>query len=161
MRLATLRTSTGTLAVRVQDGDAVPLDAADVGELLARPDWRTRALADAGASQPFAGTDLAPVVPRPGKIICVGLNYRSHILEMGRQVPEFPTLFAKFPEALTGPYDSLELDTSSDAVDWEAELAVVIGAPVRRASPRQAADAIAGAYRQAFASTAPSSPEKP
>ena len=62
----------------------------------------------------------------PGKIVCVGLNYRNHILEMGRQLPEHPTLFAKYAEALVGPYDDIVLPTvAADAVDWEAELAIV------------------------------------
>ena len=66
-------------------------------------------------------------MPHPGKILCVGLNYRQHILEMGRTLPENPTYFAKFAEALVGPYDDIELPAVSDAVDWEGELAVVIG----------------------------------
>ena len=113
----------------------------DVGVLLTDPDWRS---ARGGARHDLASVALAPVVPRPGKIFCVGLNYRTHILEMGRELPPFPTLFAKFPEALVGPTDPIELDPASDAVDWEAELAVVIGARVRRAGPDEAAAAIAG-----------------
>jgi acylpyruvate hydrolase len=74
----------------------------------------------------------------------VGLNYRTHILEMGRELPEHPTLFAKFAEALVGPHDPVALDPASEAVDWEAELAVVVGAPVRRASEAEAEAAIAG-----------------
>ena len=83
-------------------------------------------------------------MPRPGKVLCVGLNYRSHILEMGRDLPEHPTLFATFAEALIGAGDDIALPPESDAVDWEAELAVVIGSPVRRADDEQAAAAIAG-----------------
>jgi len=83
-------------------------------------------------------------VPRPGKIICVGLNYRTHILEMGRELPRHPALFAKFAEALIGPRDPIALPPESAAADWEAELAVVIGGTVRRADPGQAAAAIAG-----------------
>ena len=60
---------------------------------------------------------------------------------MGRDLPEYPTLFAKFPEALIGPHDPIALAPDSEAVDWEAELAVVIGAPVRRAPDAEAAAA--------------------
>jgi acylpyruvate hydrolase len=74
----------------------------------------------------------------------VGLNYRAHILEMGRELPRFPTLFAKFPEALVGPADPVVLDPASSAVDWEAELAVVVGTRVRRADETAAEAAIAG-----------------
>jgi acylpyruvate hydrolase len=139
-----MRTPYGTLAARVEDGTAVELDAVDVGALLADPRWRERAAAEDGPRHDRAGVELAPVVPRPGKIFCVGLNYRTHILEMGRELPQFPTLFAKFPEALVGPADPIVLDSASEAVDWEAELAVVVGAPVRRAGAAEAAAAIAG-----------------
>jgi acylpyruvate hydrolase len=83
-------------------------------------------------------------VERPGKIICVGLNYRSHILEMGRQLPDYPTLFAKYPEAIVGDGDDIHLGPESNAWDWEAEFAVVIGHSVRRAGEDEAAAAIAG-----------------
>jgi acylpyruvate hydrolase len=140
MRLATLRIPGGTTAVRVDGDTGVELGVPDVGALLARPGWR--ALAEAGDGPRHLLGDLAPVVPRPGKIICVGLNYRNHILEMGRELPEYPTLFAKFAEALIGAYDDIALPSAS--TDWEAELAVVVGTPVRHASPEEAAAAIAG-----------------
>jgi hypothetical protein len=84
------------------------------------------------------------LVPEPGKVLCVGLNYRSHILEMGRDLQEYPTLFAKFSDALVGAGDRIALAPESDAVDWEAELVVVLGATVRRADESAAAAAIAG-----------------
>jgi acylpyruvate hydrolase len=142
VRLATVRTATGTTAVRLDGDQHVDLRVADVGALLGLPDWRERA---AGDGPRLAGpVEYAPVVPRPGKVLCVGLNYRTHILEMGRDLPEHPTLFAKFAEALIGAGDDIALPPESDAVDWEAELTVVIGAPVRRADESQAAAAIAG-----------------
>ncbi len=143
MRLATLRTAGGTRAARLDGDTYVLLDATDVGALLARADWREVA-ARAGDVVRVAEADLAAVVPRPGKILCVGLNYRSHILEMGRELPQYPTLFAKYPEALVGPRDAFELPPESDAMDWEAELALVIGREVRRADEQAAVDAIAG-----------------
>lgn len=143
MKLATLRTASGTRAVRVEEALGVQVDAPDVGALLARPDWPRLAAAD-GPVHNLDGAEFAPVVPLPGKIICVGLNYRNHILEMGRDLPEHPTLFAKYPEALIGATDPIALPPESDAVDWEAELAVVIGATVRRADEQDAAAAIAG-----------------
>jgi acylpyruvate hydrolase len=144
MRLATVRTATGTRCVRVDADVAVETGHADVGELLATPDWRAVAAAADGPRHHLAGLDHAPVVPRPGKIICVGLNYANHIREMGRELPEFPTLFAKYPEALVGAYDDIVLPAASDAVDWEAELAVVIGTTVRHADEATAEAAIAG-----------------
>jgi len=142
MRLATIRTNNGTRAVRVEPGRYVDLGAPDVGAVLAQPDWRGAATVD-GTSYTL-DHELAPVVPTPGKILCVGLNYRSHILEMGRDLPEYPTLFAKFADALIGATDHIALAPESDQVDWEAELVVVIGETVRRADDETAAAAIAG-----------------
>ncbi|MEU0511431.1 MULTISPECIES: fumarylacetoacetate hydrolase family protein [unclassified Amycolatopsis] len=143
MKLATLRTAEGTRAIRVEGERYAELGAPDVGAFLAQEDWRAQA-ETVTPERPLAGADLAPVVPRPGKILCVGLNYRNHILEMGRELPRYPTLFAKYPEALVGPADPIALPPESDAVDWEAELALVVGATVRRASETEAAAAIAG-----------------
>jgi 2-keto-4-pentenoate hydratase/2-oxohepta-3-ene-1,7-dioic acid hydratase in catechol pathway len=67
-------------------------------------------------------------IERPGKIICVGLNYRRHAEEQGAQAPEQPMLFAKWATALTGPGDPIVLPPISSKVDYEAELGVVIGA---------------------------------
>ncbi|QJY49752.1 fumarylacetoacetate hydrolase family protein [Pseudonocardia broussonetiae] len=144
MRLATIRTATGHRAVRVDDAGAVETGDADVRALLERPDWAAHAAAAAGPSHEVAGLDYAPLVPSPEKIICVGLNYRDHVLEMGNQLPEYPTLFAKFAPSLVGAHDDVVLPAVSDKVDWEAELTVVIGAPVRHATREQAAAAIAG-----------------
>lgn len=144
MRLATIRTRAGARAVRVDADRAVETGHADVGSLLADPDWRAVAAAAAGPVHDVAALDLAPVVPAPSKIVCVGLNYRTHILEMGRDLPQYPTLFAKYAEALVGAHDDINLARESSAVDWEAELALVVGRPVRRADEEQAAEAIAG-----------------
>jgi acylpyruvate hydrolase len=144
LKLATIRTGDRTAAVRVDADQAVEVGAADLGALLADPAWRDRAASASGTAHPISGLDYAPLVPAPGKIICVGLNYRNHILEMGRELPEYPTLFAKYTEALIGPYDDITLPAGSTAVDWEAELAVVIGAPVRHADAGTARAAIAG-----------------
>jgi acylpyruvate hydrolase len=149
MQLATLRIDSRTVAVRVDADDLIEIpDAVDVGELLGDPNWRGRAAAADGVTwrrSDLSPSDWAPVVPRPGKIICVGLNYRNHILEMGRELPEYPTLFAKYPEALIGPYDDLVLPAvAPDHVDWEAELAIIIGSSARNVDELAAAQSIAG-----------------
>ncbi|MGI5135437.1 fumarylacetoacetate hydrolase family protein [Streptomyces sp. CA-106110] len=143
MKLATIRTADGTRAVRL-DGDLlVDLGYADLGELLAEADWQARAAAS-GTTYPAEGADFAPVVPNPSKIICVGHNYTDHIKEMGRELPDYPTLFPKFADTLLGAGDDIAKPTETGALDWEVELAVVIGKAVRRADEQQAADAIAG-----------------
>ncbi|MFB7333243.1 fumarylacetoacetate hydrolase family protein [Streptomyces adustus] len=147
MKLATLRTADGTRAVRL-DGDVlVDLGHSDLGELFAQPDWQTKAQAKSavsGVTYPVDGADFAPVVPNPSKVVCVGHNYTNHIKEMGRDLPAHPTLFPKFADTLLGANDDLVKPAETDALDWEVELAVVIGKQVRRADEQQAADAIAG-----------------
>lgn len=147
MRLATLRTARGTIAVRADDDGSATTIAGhpDLSDLLAHPDWRAIAESANGPRIDPDGYDFAPVLPRPGKIVCVGLNYRTHIREMGRDLPEHPTLFAKFAEALTGPYDDVIVpEYAASALDWEAELAVIIGARATRVNEAAAADHIAG-----------------
>ncbi len=144
MRLVTMRTDTGTRAGRVDAHTVTELPFADVGDLLrSGPDWREQASVD-GRRHRMDGVELAALISSPAKIICLGLNYVGHIIEMGRQLPEHPTLFAKYASALTGPADLIPLPPESSAVDWEAELAVVIGASVRRVSAEEAGRAIAG-----------------
>ncbi|WP_320774574.1 fumarylacetoacetate hydrolase family protein [Streptomyces sp. CRN 30] len=144
MKLATLRVDGATRAVRL-DGDVlVDLGAPDLGALLAEEGWAGRAAAATGTAYPLAGADFAPVVPRPSKVVCVGLNYRNHIQEMGRDLPEHPTLFAKFADSLIGAGDDIQRPVETEKFDWEVELAVVVGAPVRRARGEEAERAIAG-----------------
>lgn len=88
--------------------------------------------------------DFAPLVLRPSKVVCVGLNYRNHIQEMGRDLPKYPTLFCKFADALIGAYDDILRPAETSQFDWEAELAVVIGDQLRRAGEQQPVEAIAG-----------------
>ena len=144
MRLATIRTATGHRAVRVDGDTALETGEADVRALLERPDWAEHAAGAAGPVHETAGLDYAPLVPSPEKIICIGLNYRDHVLEMGNELPEYPTVFGKFAPALVGAHDEIELPEQSDRVDYEAELVVVIGRSVRRADREAAAAAIAG-----------------
>lgn len=143
MKLATIRLETANTLARLEGKDLLTYPYSDVGAWLraGSPDLAT------GTEQArieAEGVDFAPVVPAPGKIVCVGLNYREHILEMGRELPQRPTLFAKFADALVGAHDPIVLPPHSSAVDWEAELAIVIGATARRADEATARSAIAG-----------------
>ncbi|SDB79832.1 acylpyruvate hydrolase [Raineyella antarctica] len=145
MRLATLRTPDGTAAARL-DGDTYTIieGCADLSELLAEPDWRELAEAAAGATVPAADAELETLLPAPSKVICVGLNYATHIKEMGRELPEYPTLFAKFADSLTGPYDDVVAPAEDEMLDWECELGMVIGADAYRVAEADAAAHIAG-----------------
>ncbi|QFG21341.1 fumarylacetoacetate hydrolase family protein [Actinomadura sp. WMMB 499] len=144
MRLTTIRRADGTAAGRV-DGDRITvLPHADLGALLAEPGWRERARTATGDTLPLATADFAPLVPRPEKVICVGINYRDHIAEVGAEAPEHPTLFAKYARSLIGARDDLVLPGNSGAVDWEAELGVVIGSTARHLDRDAALEAVAG-----------------
>ncbi len=143
MKFATIRNANGsTSAVRVEGDTALVLDSADVGSMLAAT--ATGVSVGEVGSLPYTDCELAPVVPRPAKIFCVGLNYVSHITEMGRELPEHPTLFAKFARSLIGAADEISLPSGSQAMDFEAELAIIIGAEARNVAVDEAADAIAG-----------------
>jgi acylpyruvate hydrolase len=144
VKLATLRIHGGTRAARIEGDTAVLLDSPDVGALL--NDARYPGIATASSTErvPLAECDFAPVIPNPDKILCVGLNYRSHVLEMGNQLPGYPTVFAKFRGALVGAHDNVVLPAVSENVDWEAELTIVVGSAVRHVSVADAPKYIAG-----------------
>lgn len=80
---------------------------------------------------------LAPV-PRPGKFLCIGLNYRDHALEQGAQLPEAPLLFSKFATSVAAPGQAIERPPGCEKLDYEAELGVVIGRRIRHASEGEA-----------------------
>lgn len=146
MRLATVRTAEGTRAARLEGDRLLLLSPPDVGALLASTASGSVApeAFEPIADLAFAEASFAPLVVHPEKTVCVGMNYRAHILEMSREMPSHPTLFAKFASSLIGAYDDLVLPSVSSAVDWEVELGVVMGRRTRRATPEQARDAIAG-----------------
>lgn len=145
MRLATLRVQGETRAARLDGDEYVLLPFRDLGSLLAAgTQWQEVAAQYDGEQVPALDALYAPVVPHPNKIICLGLNYATHVAEMGRDTPQYPTLFAKYDGALIGACDAIELPTVSDRVDWEAELAFVIGRPARHVSKSDALHHVAG-----------------
>jgi acylpyruvate hydrolase len=83
-------------------------------------------------------------VPNPGKMICVGHNYREHILEMKREIPPYPVIFAKFANTIIGPEDDIPLYPISEQLDYEAEFAFVIGKRARNVSQDDALHFVAG-----------------
>lgn len=85
----------------------------------------------------------APVL-NPGKMICVGHNYREHILEMGREIPPYPVVFAKFSNTVIGPQDDIPFFPVSEQLDYEAEFAFVIGKRARNVTQEDALNYVAG-----------------
>jgi 2-keto-4-pentenoate hydratase/2-oxohepta-3-ene-1,7-dioic acid hydratase in catechol pathway len=117
----------------------------DAGPLI----WEQlgRAAEDAaarGEGSPLSGVELKPPVPDPGKIICLGLNYLEHAHEAGLAIPETPMIFAKFKTSLTGPRSPIVLPARSAAVDYEAELAVVVGRKAKDVPAAEALSYVAG-----------------
>lgn len=101
--------------------------------------------ASRGAARiPLEQAELLAPVPAPGKIIAIGLNYRDHIEESGLEPPAVPTVFAKFPSSIAGPYDPVHRPRVSSALDYEGELAVVIGRRARHVPRERAREVIAG-----------------
>lgn len=153
MQLVTYRTG-GTWQAGIEAGGkvvaatAVGPYPATVKELLAIDPAlfdEMLAAAQTAAAEPGAldltAVELGPPVPDPDKIICLGLNYRDHAAEANLPLPKVPILFAKYRNSLLGPYDDIVVPAvAAAAVDYEAELAVVIG---RRASRVARADALA------------------
>ncbi|MBL0373452.1 fumarylacetoacetate hydrolase family protein [Rhizobium sp. KVB221] len=143
MKLATLRIGGGTRAAILRDQAFYALDWPDVGGVLVsgvalldlKPGPYVCSIADA---------DYAPLVLRPPKIFCVGINYISHLQELAMEQPSHPTLFSKFHTSLAGANDDIALFGMSSAIDWEAELVAVIGKWTSKADRDQAATAIAG-----------------
>lgn len=114
---------------------------------LALPDWPELVTAvESSGEGDFALSEvsLRNPVSRPQKIIGVGLNYASHAEEAEREAPEFPVLFAKFANTLTGPFDEVPIPRASHRIDYEGELAVVVGRRTRHATRETADEAIAG-----------------
>jgi 2-keto-4-pentenoate hydratase/2-oxohepta-3-ene-1,7-dioic acid hydratase in catechol pathway len=97
-----------------------------------------------GDGIPLASVSLLPPIGDPGKIVCIGLNYRSHAAEAGIEAPGQPTFFGKFANALAAPGAAVELPEGTDKVDFEAEIAVVVGARCTRVAPEAALEHVAG-----------------
>lgn len=87
---------------------------------------------------------LLPPIASPEKIICIGLNYRDHAIETGAEIPDLPVVFSKFGSALIGHGETIDLPSISEKVDYEAELVVVIGKPVRNVSRDRAMEFVFG-----------------
>jgi 2-keto-4-pentenoate hydratase/2-oxohepta-3-ene-1,7-dioic acid hydratase in catechol pathway len=113
-------------------------------DAAARDDAAAAALRREGLARPVTGATLGPPVPRPGKIVCVGLNYRDHAAEARLPVPDSPVIFAKFPSAVVGPGAPILLPRGSDRVDYEAELAVVIGRRAKHVPRERALETVVG-----------------
>lgn len=125
------------------DGPWVRLPAQGVGDLVGRDPAALRALVADGA--PIDGTPSLAAPLLPGKIVAIGLNYMDHVRESGMEAPAAPLVFTKFTTSVIGPGEAIEIDPELTArVDWEVELAVVIGARARDVPEARALDHVFG-----------------
>ena len=128
---ATLRINGSTSAVYLRDEESCFVtEYQDVGDLLNSDIELSNLVFELnrrGKSTGYSMYDFAPLIKTPSKIIGLGLNYLDHIAEMGRTAGGFPTLFAKFADSLTGPYSDIALPEVSGEVDYEAEMAIIVG----------------------------------
>jgi 2-keto-4-pentenoate hydratase/2-oxohepta-3-ene-1,7-dioic acid hydratase in catechol pathway len=102
------------------------------------------AAAPASASRPLASLSLGMPIPRPGKLVCIGLNYALHAKEGGNPIPDYPAVFLRTQSSLTGPDTPMLRPGCSDKLDYEAELAIIIGARARNVTEEKALDHVAG-----------------
>jgi len=151
MRIVTYRGEGGDRAgVLVGEGvvdawNALGGDGSTVRELLASGSVEeVRTAAESAPTVPLADIELLPPVPDPDKIVCIGLNYRSHAAEAGIDPPETPTFFAKFRNALAPPGTTVPLPAASGKVDFEAEVAFVIGRECHDVETDEARSYVAG-----------------
>lgn len=115
----------------------------DISEAFFKEGWLEK-VAGVKNSGRKVGARIASPIHRPSKIICLGKNYAEHAKEGGFENPDKPLIFCKTPNALSGPYDPIILPRSSGQVDWEVELAVIIGKEGKRINKTEAFDYIAG-----------------
>jgi 2-keto-4-pentenoate hydratase/2-oxohepta-3-ene-1,7-dioic acid hydratase in catechol pathway len=164
MKLVTYGSERGARAGAIADGGVVDLWDAIGGERATAPDGRRQAapcglraaletvpleamaeaVGGAPIAEPLAAALLLPPLTDPQKIVCVGLNYRAHAEEAGLDPPAVPTFFAKFANALAAPGATVNLPAASEKVDYEAEVAFVIGRRAREVGTEQALDHVAG-----------------
>src|SRR5215212_7666179 len=152
MRLVTYRSERGPRAgllageTVVDAWEALGGSPADpsVRNLLVEDRVDDLARVEARGGMPLGEVTLDVPVPDPEKIVCIGLNYRSHAAEAGQEPPPAPTFFAKFANALVPAGAEVWLPTASQKVDYEAEVAVVIGRRASEVPEEQALDHVAG-----------------
>ena len=128
---------------RIVDLRSIFPDIPDVNASFFQQGWLAR-IAEVDAEGEALSVRIGPPIHNPSKIICLGKNYAEHAKEGGFDKPESPLLFAKTPNTINGPYDPVILPRCSGQVDWEVELAVVIGQAGKRIPGKKALDYIAG-----------------
>jgi len=151
MKLVTFDAGSGDQLGVVKDDRVLPIPTVVAPNMIALiAGWESKASAvrdiAARAEHPVAlsSVRLKAPIPRPGKIMAIGLNYADHVKETGRELPKEQVWFSKMPSAVNGPFDPIQIPKVSTMVDWEAEMVVVIGKRGRHISKEAAKDHVFG-----------------
>ncbi len=143
MKLVTYSTGEGAPKIgHVEDGQIQPLGGSSMLEYIEH--GRSADRQPGGETVQLSEARIHAPVLRPQKVIGIGLNYRDHAEETGAQAPEKPIVFAKYPNTVVGPGEAIRIPPITEQVDYEAELAVVIGNPARNVSEAEALDHVFG-----------------
>ncbi|WP_043363495.1 fumarylacetoacetate hydrolase family protein [Belnapia sp. F-4-1] len=143
MRLVTFRHGSAAAQFGIREGDRVrPIAPATETAVLQDLDGAARAAT--GPSIPLAEVTFLQPVLRPGKVICIGLNYVDHAKEGGNPIPDYPAVFLRAATSLVGPGQAILRPAASEKLDYEAELAIVIGKPALRVHEAEALGHVAG-----------------
>ncbi len=153
MELVSYHADDGIRVAGLRGDSLIDLQDADANLPSTMRDWlnagrgiwsSTQAAIASGEAIPLQDVRIAPPVPHPAKIVCVGLNYADHAAESGSEPPPEPVIFNKFPTALRSHGETIELPSLSTQVDYEAELVVVIGREGKHISESEALEYVAG-----------------
>jgi 2-keto-4-pentenoate hydratase/2-oxohepta-3-ene-1,7-dioic acid hydratase in catechol pathway len=147
LKLVTYSYSTGGGAPRVgqmENGGIQPLGGGSLLEYILHGRSPDRQPSEAGEALSLEEASLHPPIARPGKIIAIGLNYEDHAAETGAEIPEKPVVFAKYPNTIVGPGAPIRIPPITEQVDYEAELAVVIGSRAKNVPESEALDYVFG-----------------
>ncbi len=139
MRYVTFEKTDGSREVGVLEGDSVR--GTGVADMIAAIASRPSAQ---GPAMPLSSVKLLAPIPRPGKLICIGLNYRDHAAESNMAIPSVPTVFAKFTTSIIGSGEAIVLPKNSEKPDYEAEFAFVIGKKARHVKAANWKDCVFG-----------------
>ena len=143
MKLVTYSVDGGAVGIgSVEDGEIRPLGGSSMLEYIEH--GRSADRQPGGERVPLDAARLHAPVPRPQKVIGIGLNYSDHAAETGAQIPDKPIVFAKYPNTVVGPGEPIRIPAITEQVDYEAELAVVIGRTARNVSREEALEYVFG-----------------
>jgi 2,4-diketo-3-deoxy-L-fuconate hydrolase len=145
LKLVTYSTGGGAPRVgQMEDGGIQPLGGGSLLEYILHGRSPDRQPSEAGEALALEEASLHPPIARPGKIIAIGLNYEDHAEETGAEIPEKPVVFAKYPNTIVGPGAAIQIPPITEQVDYEAELAVIIGDRAKNVTESEALDYVFG-----------------